>query len=130
MDFDYLPYISLSADTIDFGIISENIPDTVQSVVIANSYNDTIFIDSIYCSDPSINLDVQGTTGLINITIAPGDTVELNVTLNTENLAGHVTDTIGISINSYDTLIMLTATIIFFPDTIKAISGNQQITLT
>gem|GEM_PF-2031296 len=39
-------------------------------------------------------------------------------------------DTIGIHINSYDTTLILTAMVISFPDTIRALPGNEQITIT
>ena len=128
-DFDYRPYIAFSDDTLDFGIISRNIPDTTQSMYLVNYYPDTISIDSIF-GDPSFVVDVQETAGYDSIQVAPGDTIHVDITLNTAGLAGLINDTIHIRINSYDTLLIVKARIITYPDTMEAIPGDGQITLT
>jgi uncharacterized protein (TIGR02145 family) len=128
-DYDYLPWLNISSNSVNFGSISKSIADTSRSVYLKNTHADTIWIDSIYGADPCFLLDVPDVVGLTNIEIVPQDSVRLDITLHTEAATGPVTDTIIVHINSYGTTIIITAEVIVSTDTLIAEPGNQQVTL-
>jgi len=127
--FDYLAYLSVSEDTVDFGEITCNSGDTTLIITLINNFTDSISVDSIPGADLPFSLDLPDYPGLENISIVAGDTIQLNVTLSTNGVAGIITDTILIYSNGMDTSVIIHAEIPF-PDILDATPGNEQVTLT
>ena len=127
-DFDYLPYLSIQEDTIDFGERTCNTGNIVQAVYLKNNYTDTLLLDSIAGASLPYSLELPDYPGLTDISILPGDSALMNIILSTNNIAGIFEDTIRIYCNTYDTSLIVRAEIPF-PDNLTAKAGNGQVTL-